>query len=123
MAHRRDTFPRQRRVEGASGLATRAIRTQQRKQAPISEVEARYYLRFDVRDEPGVLGHIATELGRSRISVEQMVQEGRGPSGEAVPILIITHLCKEGDVRAALSKIARADFMVRAPRLLRIEAI
>jgi homoserine dehydrogenase len=86
-------------------------------------VEARYYLRFDVRDQPGVLGLIATELGRSRISVEQVVQEGRGSADEAVPILIITHVCKEGDVRAALSKVARAEFMVRAPRLLRIEAI
>jgi homoserine dehydrogenase len=111
------------RVEDASGLATRAIRTKQRPLASMGDVEARYYLRFDVRDQPGVLGHIATELGRLQISVEQMVQEGRGQAAEPVPVLMITHLCKEGAVQAALTQVGGADFMVRPPRLLRIEEI
>jgi homoserine dehydrogenase len=112
------------RVEGASGLATRAIRTRPKPLTPMSEVESRYYLRFDVRDQPGVLGAIATELGRRGISVEQMVQEGRGNAANSgVPILIITHRSREGSVQTALAEVGRADFMTRAPRLLRIEEI
>jgi homoserine dehydrogenase len=111
------------RVEGASGLATRAIRTRHKPLTPMSEVESRYYLRFDVRDQPGVLGSIATELGRRGISVEQMVQEGRGNADSGVPILIITHRSREGAVQTALSAVGQADYMTRAPRLLRIEEI
>jgi homoserine dehydrogenase len=109
------------RVEGASGLATRAIRTKKKQLMPLGELEARYYLRFDVRDEPGVLGTIASELGKHNISVEQMVQEGRGSPGATVPVLMITHRSREAAVDAALSAVAKAGFLARKPRLLRIE--
>jgi homoserine dehydrogenase len=111
------------RVEGASGLATKAIRTRRRPLAKMQDVSARYYLRFDVRDQPGVLGSITTELGRAGVSVEQMVQEGRGTSEQAVPVLLITHRSPEGAVQGALAAIGRQPFMTRAPRLLRIEEI
>jgi homoserine dehydrogenase len=111
------------RVEGASGLATRAIRTRKRPLERMSDINARYYLRFDVKDRPGVLGTITTELGRAGVSVEQMVQEGRGTDEQGVPVLLITHRSPEGAIHRALEAIAQADFMTRPPRLLRIEEI
>ncbi|HEX2730475.1 MAG TPA: homoserine dehydrogenase [Polyangiaceae bacterium] len=110
------------RVEGAGGLSTRAIKTRERPLVAQSEVECRYYLRFDVADEPGVLATIAGALGKQRISVEHMVQEGRATqSSSAVSVLMITHTCQEGAVERALSEVAGAGFMKSAPRLIRIE--
>ena len=90
----------------------------------LKNTETRYYLRFDVTDGPGVLGQIASALGEQGISVEQMVQEGRsGSAGQGVPILILTHRCAEGAVKAATRAVAGASFMKRPPRFMRIEDI
>jgi homoserine dehydrogenase len=112
------------RYGNASGLATRQIQPISRSPLPLDDLETRYYLRFDVGDDPGVLGKIATALGEQGVSVEHMVQEGRAEeSGEAVPILIISHRCREGAVRAAIQSVYHASFMKRPPRFMRIEDI
>lgn len=112
------------RVEGAAGLSTRAISTTPRPLVPMNEISSRYYLRFDVADEPGVLANIAGALGRQGISVEHMVQEGRAQdNGDAVHVLMITHTCREGSVRAALEEVAGAGFMKSPPRMIRIEDV
>lgn len=112
------------RVAGAGGLSTKAIATRERPLVPLSKIESRYYLRFDVQDEPGVLGHVASTLGRHQVSVEQMVQEGRSSSdGAPVSVLMITHRSTEGAVQAALAEVRQASFMNVAPRLLRIEDV
>jgi homoserine dehydrogenase len=91
---------------------------------PLDEIQTRYYLRFDVADGPGVLGKIASLLGEQGISVEQMVQEGRATdSDDSVPILIISHRCAEGAVRAAMAAVASASFMKHPPRFMRIENV
>jgi hypothetical protein len=53
-----------------------------------------------------------------------MVQEGQAGAGdEAVFVLMITHTCKEGAVRRAMSRIAAAPFIKAAPRLVRVEDV
>ena len=42
---------------------------------------------------------------------------------ESVPILIISHRCREGAVRAAVRKVYNAPYMKRPPRFMRIEDI
>jgi homoserine dehydrogenase len=112
------------RLEGQAGLSTRGIRIRKRALVPIEEIESRYYLRFDVDDQSGVLAFIAGALGDQAVSIEQMVQEGRsGAEGAPVPVLMITHACKEGAVRRALARVAKAPFMKAPPRLVRIEAV
>jgi homoserine dehydrogenase len=112
------------KIEGEPGLATRAIRVKDRALVPMSEIKCRYYLRFDVADHPGVLGGIASALGRESVSIEQMVQEGRASDdADSVPVLIITHLTLEGSVRRALDHVASEPFMKGRPRLIRIEDV
>ncbi len=107
-----------------SGLSTRQIQPKPLPLVPLDELETRYYLRFDVGDDPGVLGKIASALGTEGVSVEQMVQEGRAEkSGDAVPILIISHRCREGAVKRAIAAVDKASFMRRPPRFMRIEDI
>jgi homoserine dehydrogenase len=112
------------RNEGQPGLATRAIKLNQKSLEPADNLESRYYLRFDVTDSPGVLGVIATALGKHQVSIEHMVQEGRSEDGsETVPVLIITHTCREGRLRAALASVAPESFNRSAPRFIRIEQV
>ena len=112
------------RNEGQPGLATRAIKLSQRPLEPADTLESRYYLRFDVVDSPGVLGAIATALGKHQVSIEHMVQEGRAADGsEGVPVLIITHTCVEGQLKSALASVANEPFMRAEPRFIRIEQI
>jgi homoserine dehydrogenase len=64
--------------------------------------ESRYFIRLQAVDQPGVLGAIAGILGRHGVSIASMRQttgEGRAP------LLFVTHMAREKDVRAALSEI------------------
>jgi homoserine dehydrogenase len=112
------------RYEGEPGLATRAIKLIKKPLESIDELESRYYLRFDVVDSPGVLGAIATQLGKHEVSIEHMVQEGRAADeNKGVPVLIITHRCREGRLQSALGAVASESFMRSPPRLIRIEPV
>jgi len=109
-------------LEGTPGHSTRAIQPKPRELLNMAEVVSRYYLRFDVMDEPGVLASIAKALAEQEVSVEQMVQQGRG-EGAPVPVVIITHQCREGAVLQAFDEIRKHKFMKVPPRLIRIEDI
>jgi homoserine dehydrogenase len=86
----------------------------------IAEHRGRYYLRFSVVDQSGVLGKLATALGTHDVSIEQMVQEGhRGR--EPVSVVLLTHPAREGDLRAALADIGELKLLVEPARALRIE--
>ena len=112
------------KIEGAAGLATRGIQLKSRQLVPMAEVKARYYLRFDVADHPGVLAIIAGALGKQAVSIAQMVQDDRATEAEGtVPVLIITHHSDEGSVRRAIDSIAGEPFMKGTPRLIRIEDV
>jgi homoserine dehydrogenase len=88
---------------------------------PIADYRGRYYLRFSVRDQRGVLGKLATALGERDVSIEQMVQEGHGKD-QPVSVVLLTHPAREGDLRAALAEIDKLSFVVEPARALRIEA-
>jgi homoserine dehydrogenase len=105
---------------GVSGLSTRAIRLSPKKVAPMDEVECRYYFRFSVFDRPGVLAHITGALGERGVSIEQMVQLGRGTSDVPVDVVILTHESREASVQAALSRIGASEYVARAPRMIRV---
>lgn len=105
---------------GASGNMTRAIRLEERQLAPMSDVESRYFVRFSVYDRPGVLAKISGALGERRVSIEQLVQQGRGTEDVPVEVVMLTHEAKEAWIQAALETIARSDYVARPPRMIRV---
>jgi homoserine dehydrogenase len=78
---------------------------------PIDEVRTRYYLRFDVVDRPGVLASIAGVLGRNDISVASVLQH-EPTRAESVPLVITTHLAREGNVASALAEARRLPTVI-----------
>lgn len=86
----------------------------------IAESRGRWYLRFSVLDQSGVLGKLATTLGEHEVSIEQMVQEGH-QKDEPVSVVLLTHPAREGNLRAALTEIAKKKLLVEPARAIRIE--
>ena len=73
----------------------------------IDEVVCRYYLRFQVVDQPGTLAAIAGILGQHDISIESVLQKGRAHApGTPVSVVIMTHEAREQSVQRALQAIA-----------------
>jgi homoserine dehydrogenase len=71
---------------------------------PPEQVNARYYLRFSVEDQPGVLGQIAQVLGGQRVSIASVIQHEAqdDDAGAVVPLVIMTHSATEASVSHAL---------------------
>jgi homoserine dehydrogenase len=87
----------------------------------LDELSGRFYLRFTVEDEPGVLAKIAGALGENGVGIESVVQKGGFESGAAVPIIVLTHRANEAALRAALAWVDELQ-EVKAPTLVvRIE--
>ena len=86
----------------------------------ISEYRGRWYLRFAVLDQSGVLGKLATTLGEHEVSIEQMIQEGH-QQDEPVSVVLLTHPAREGNLRKALAEIDKKKLVVEPTRAIRIE--
>jgi homoserine dehydrogenase len=88
---------------------------------PIEEIDTHYYFRFSAQDRPGVLSKISGILGDLGISIKSVHQKGRESRGP-VPIVMLTHIAKEANVRKAFDQISKLDVMNDSPVLIRIEA-
>jgi homoserine dehydrogenase len=74
-------------------------------------VKGRFYLRLTVDDHPGVIAKIASVLGSHEISIASVIQHEapEGGDGNAVPLVLMTHLAREGSVGSALEEIDELD--------------
>jgi len=89
---------------------------------PMDDVLCEYYLRFSARDKPGVLGAIASVLGRNGISIASVIQQGRGEEEETtVPVIMRTHEARERNLKRALVAITRQKLAGAPPAFIRIE--
>jgi homoserine dehydrogenase len=71
---------------------------------PFEQLQSRYYLRVMAKDEPGVMAQIATILGKYSVSISAILQHESGENNH-VPIVITTHLAKEGALQRAIKEI------------------
>jgi homoserine dehydrogenase len=78
-----------------------------------------YYLRFVVRDQPGILATIAAALARQEINVDALLQEPGYPK-DALPFVITVEPSEEAALGAALDEITRAPFHAEPPLALPI---
>jgi homoserine dehydrogenase len=75
------------------------------KVLPFEDLTSRYYIRLTARDEPGVLAHITAALSKQGISLSAILQHEPSEDKTQVPVVITTHLAREGAVRNALAEI------------------
>jgi homoserine dehydrogenase len=88
--------------------------------AAMERHQGAYYVRLMVVDQPGVIAEVTAALRDERVSLESMIQRGRAP-GEAVPVVLTTHVTLEAAMQRALDRIAALDTVLDPPRMIRIE--
>ena len=76
-----------------------------------------YYLRFVVKDRPGILATIAAALAKQRVNLDAVLQEPGYPK-DALPFVITVEACEEGALRSALEEIGKADWHAEPPLAL-----
>jgi homoserine dehydrogenase len=84
---------------------------------PEEDLCAQYYVSVDVVDRPGVLAAVTKVFGDHDVSIRSMEQEGH--AGDA-RLLFVTHVAREGDVRATLAALADLDAVEEIGGVMRI---
>ena len=77
------------------------------------------YLRFEVRDKPGVLSMITNRLAKYKISVKRLIQTPDKKNNKAT-IVIITHKTNELNSKNCLSIFKKDKNILKYPTLIRI---
>jgi homoserine dehydrogenase len=75
------------------------------------EFTAPYYLRFVVKDRPGIIAAVATVLARYGIGIDAVLQRPGYPDS-ALPFIITLETCRSAQLGCALQEINRLDFHV-----------
>ncbi len=84
----------------------------------ISELQSKYYIRLEAVDKPGVLAAISGIFGSNNISLKYVLQIERH-EGQTVPIVIMTHISKEKNIKNSLKLIEKLDVVVEKPIMVR----
>ncbi|MGA0607231.1 homoserine dehydrogenase [Phenylobacterium sp. VNQ135] len=83
---------------------------------------SRAYLRFLVKDEPGVIAAVSETLAEAGVSIESFLQKPV-ENASGVPIVLTTHAVAESVLTAAIGRIAELPAVIETPRMLRIARI
>jgi homoserine dehydrogenase len=89
-----------------------------------SATPAPYYLRMTLLDKPGALAKVATCIGESGISIDQMRQINQpGEADDKATVLIVTHKAAPADIAHALSTFPATGVVMGTPVAIRIEEV
>ena len=77
------------------------------------------YLRFEVKDKPGVLSEITNRLAKYKISVKRLIQTPDKKNNKAT-IVIITHKTTETNIHNCLSIFKKNKNILKTPTLIRL---
>jgi homoserine dehydrogenase len=80
-----------------------------------------YYLRFRVKDRPGIIAELASILAAAQISIDAIVQVPRDDKDD-LPFVITLEPTTDGLMRDAVAKMEGLDFLVDEPLALPLEA-
>ena len=77
------------------------------------------YLRFEVKDKPGVLSQITNRLAKYKISVKRLIQTPDKKNNKAT-IVIVTHKTTELNCNSCLSIFSKNKNILKSPTLIRL---
>jgi homoserine dehydrogenase len=81
--------------------------------------ETKAFIRMGVQDRPGVLASIASVLGKNNVSLESVLQKGKGK--DCVPLILVTHIAREAAIRRAIAEIEKLPDVVSVYSCIRVE--
>ncbi len=77
-----------------------------------TDFETPWYLRFFVRDRPGIVAKLAEILAAHHLNIDSLLQKP-GFDKAALPFVITLEPCRDSVLQPALEKIATVDFSIR----------
>jgi homoserine dehydrogenase len=93
--------------------------SQKKAVVPMGEVKTQFYLRLDVKDQPGVLASITKVFGDCGVSISAVTQ--KEATGESVELVIFTHEVAESDFQRAVTGIRSLPVVVGVRSLIRTQ--
>ena len=91
------------------------------KCADNGECLARYYIRLQIEDSPGVLAQVSNIFGKNQISLASVNQKDSGSKSSTVPMVILTHQAVEANVSQAIAEIGKLSCVAMKPVVFRVE--
>ena len=88
---------------------------------PIAQIETSYYLRLTAVNRPGVLAAITRIFGDNAISIDTILQKGRGRPNDKVTIIMLTQTTRELNINEAMDKLTRLDAIIGDIVRIRLE--
>ena len=77
-----------------------------------SDFETPWYLRFFVRDQPGIVARLAQILADHHLNIDSLLQKP-GFEKASLPFVITLEPCRDTQLHPALEKMAGLDFAIR----------
>jgi homoserine dehydrogenase len=79
-----------------------------------AEFEVPHYIRFLVKDRPGIVAAITRALADEQINIRAIVQKAGYPA-DALPFVVTVEPCKSSALQRALAQVRRMDCMLVEP--------
>lgn len=96
---------------GASG-GKREVASNVSTPAISSDFETPWYLRFFVRDRPGIVARLAEILAAHHLNIDSLLQKP-GFEKSALPFVITLEPCRDSSLHPALEEMSKLDFAIR----------
>ena len=77
-----------------------------------SDFDTPWYLRFFVRDQPGIVAHLAQILAKHRLNIDSLLQKP-GFDKASLPFVITLEPCRDSQLHPALEEMSALDFNLR----------
>ena len=90
------------------------------KPLPIALNHSAYYLRFRVKDRPGIIASLAAALAAENISLDAVLQLPQ-PNANDLPFVITVAPTTEQSIRDALARMSGMDFLIEPPLAMPME--
>mgnify|MGYP001362770650 CR=1 FL=1 len=100
-----------------------SISNKERKNLKFKSISDRFfsaYLRFEVKDKPGVLSNITDIFSKNKVSIKRLVQNPN-KSKSSSSIIIISHHSKDSSLNKIIRGINKKNYVIKKSKLIRID--
>jgi homoserine dehydrogenase len=87
----------------------------------IKKLESRFYLRFVVKDQPGVLSKMSNILGEKKISIASVIQKENPNLNSGAELVFMTYKSTQSAIDEAIKKIVKLDIVEELKSVFRVE--
>ncbi|WP_263377498.1 homoserine dehydrogenase [Granulicella paludicola] len=95
------------------------VRLAAKTMAVSGDVQAPFYIRFVVNDQPGIVAAIAGALAKFGLNIDSILQH-HGHAAERLPFVVTTEPCSSLTLAEAMAEMAKMPFMVETPLCLQM---